>query len=246
MTSRSRASGCCRCCSRRPTSRSSASAATAGRRCPPSSSTRPTWCSSTCRCPGCDGFEVIRSVGADRMPTVVFVTAYDEYALQAFEVHALDYLLKPFGKDRFQQTLPPRARGARTAPRRRSRPPPARARPRRQAGGAAAGGAAGREVRRPRLLSPDRRDRLDRGGRQLRAAAPRRRVAPVPRDDEPHGIAPRFPPLRPHPPLPHRQHRADQGDAALVQRRLHRHPARRHAIDAQPRLPRPGPAETRR
>jgi two-component system LytT family response regulator len=55
--------------------------------------------------PGCDGFQVIRHVGADRMPTVVFVTAYDEYALQAFEVHALDYLLKPFGKDRFQQTL---------------------------------------------------------------------------------------------------------------------------------------------
>jgi two-component system LytT family response regulator len=55
--------------------------------------------------PGCDGFEVIRSVGPDRMPTVVFVTAYDEYALRAFEVHALDYLLKPFGKDRFQQTL---------------------------------------------------------------------------------------------------------------------------------------------
>ena len=55
--------------------------------------------------PGCDGFEVIRNVGPERMPTVVFVTAYDEYALQAFEVHALDYLLKPFGKDRFQQTL---------------------------------------------------------------------------------------------------------------------------------------------
>ncbi len=55
--------------------------------------------------PGMDGFEVIRNIGADRMPTVIFVTAYDEYALQAFEVHALDYLLKPFGKDRFQQTL---------------------------------------------------------------------------------------------------------------------------------------------
>jgi two-component system, LytTR family, response regulator len=55
--------------------------------------------------PGCDGFEVIRNIGADRMPTVIFVTAYDEYALQAFEVHALDYLLKPFGRDRFQQTL---------------------------------------------------------------------------------------------------------------------------------------------
>ena len=39
------------------------------------------------------------------MPTVIFVTAYDEYALKAFEVHALDYLLKPFGRDRFQQTL---------------------------------------------------------------------------------------------------------------------------------------------
>ena len=55
--------------------------------------------------PGCDGFQVIRSIGADRMPTVIFVTAYDEYALQAFEVHALDYLLKPFSKDRFLQTL---------------------------------------------------------------------------------------------------------------------------------------------
>jgi two-component system, LytTR family, response regulator len=55
--------------------------------------------------PGTDGFGVIRNVGADRMPTIVFVTAYDEYALKAFEVHAIDYLLKPFGRDRFQETL---------------------------------------------------------------------------------------------------------------------------------------------
>jgi two-component system, LytTR family, response regulator len=55
--------------------------------------------------PACDGFGVIESVGAERMPAVVFVTAYDEYALKAFEVHAIDYLLKPFGRDRFQQTL---------------------------------------------------------------------------------------------------------------------------------------------
>jgi two-component system LytT family response regulator len=55
--------------------------------------------------PVCDGFRVIEQVGADRMPPVVFVTAYDEYALKAFEVHAIDYLLKPFGRDRFQQTL---------------------------------------------------------------------------------------------------------------------------------------------
>ena len=55
--------------------------------------------------PGCNGFEVIQHVGVERMPTVVFVTAYDEYALRAFEVHALDYLLKPFGRDRFKETL---------------------------------------------------------------------------------------------------------------------------------------------
>lgn len=55
--------------------------------------------------PACDGFGVIKNVGPEQMPAVVFVTAYDEYALKAFEVHALDYLLKPFGRDRFQQTL---------------------------------------------------------------------------------------------------------------------------------------------
>src|SRR4029079_15792849 len=55
--------------------------------------------------PAVDAFDVIRQIGADRMPLTVFVTAYDEYALQAFEVHALDYLLKPFGRDRLQQCL---------------------------------------------------------------------------------------------------------------------------------------------
>jgi two-component system LytT family response regulator len=55
--------------------------------------------------PACDAFGVIEKVGADKMPAVVFVTAYDEYALRAFEVHAIDYLLKPFGRERFQQTL---------------------------------------------------------------------------------------------------------------------------------------------
>jgi two-component system LytT family response regulator len=55
--------------------------------------------------PALDGFGVIQQIGPERMPTVVFVSAYDEYALKAFEVHAIDYLLKPFGRDRFQQTL---------------------------------------------------------------------------------------------------------------------------------------------
>ena len=45
--------------------------------------------------PEFDGFEVVQAVGPDAMPPTVFVTAYDEYALRAFDVHALDYLLKP-------------------------------------------------------------------------------------------------------------------------------------------------------
>jgi two-component system LytT family response regulator len=55
--------------------------------------------------PGATGFEVIQSVGAGQMPAVVFVTAYDRYALRAFDVHALDYLLKPFDRERFRQAL---------------------------------------------------------------------------------------------------------------------------------------------
>ena len=51
--------------------------------------------------PGIDGFGVIREIGADRMPIVIFVTAYDTHALRAFEAHALDYLLKPIDDDRF-------------------------------------------------------------------------------------------------------------------------------------------------
>jgi len=51
--------------------------------------------------PEMDGFEVIRAVGPERMPPVVFVTAYDRFAVKAFEVHALDYLLKPFDDERF-------------------------------------------------------------------------------------------------------------------------------------------------
>jgi two-component system LytT family response regulator len=55
--------------------------------------------------PGATAFEVIQQVGVPRMPPVVFVTAYDKYALRAFDVHALDYLLKPFDGPRFLRTL---------------------------------------------------------------------------------------------------------------------------------------------
>ncbi len=55
--------------------------------------------------PEMDGFGVIETVGPDRMPAVIFVTAYDEYAVKAFDVHALDYLLKPFSQPRFRRAL---------------------------------------------------------------------------------------------------------------------------------------------
>jgi two-component system LytT family response regulator len=55
--------------------------------------------------PELDGFGVLREVGTKGVPSVVFVTAYDQYALRAFEVHALDYLLKPFSDDRFRESL---------------------------------------------------------------------------------------------------------------------------------------------
>jgi two-component system LytT family response regulator len=55
--------------------------------------------------PGLDGFDVIDAVGTDAMPVVIFVTAYDEHALRAFDVHALDYLLKPLDEDRFNEAL---------------------------------------------------------------------------------------------------------------------------------------------
>jgi two-component system LytT family response regulator len=55
--------------------------------------------------PELDGFGVLREVGTDGVPAVVFVTAYDQYALHAFEVHALDYLLKPFSDERFRESL---------------------------------------------------------------------------------------------------------------------------------------------
>src|SRR5215471_20757941 len=51
--------------------------------------------------PEMDGFEVIRGIGVENMPLTVFVTAYDRYALQAFDAQALDYLLKPFAEQRF-------------------------------------------------------------------------------------------------------------------------------------------------
>jgi len=58
--------------------------------------------------PDMDGFQVLETLGArvlNRIPAIIFVTAYDQHALRAFEFHALDYLLKPFDRERFAETF---------------------------------------------------------------------------------------------------------------------------------------------
>jgi two-component system, LytTR family, response regulator len=60
--------------------------------------------------PDVNGFDVLRSLTADKLPLIIFLTAYDQYALNAFEVHALDYLLKPIDDERFRRSVE-RARG---------------------------------------------------------------------------------------------------------------------------------------
>ena len=55
--------------------------------------------------PECGGFDVLELLGSDLPPVIIFVTAYDEYALRAFEAGALDYLLKPFDDARFHRAL---------------------------------------------------------------------------------------------------------------------------------------------
>jgi two-component system LytT family response regulator len=55
--------------------------------------------------PEMNGFEVLQHIRVDRQPIVIFVTAFDKYAIQAFECHALDYLLKPIREDRFGETM---------------------------------------------------------------------------------------------------------------------------------------------
>ncbi|MFK7848571.1 MAG: LytR/AlgR family response regulator transcription factor [Rhodothermales bacterium] len=55
--------------------------------------------------PGLNGFDVLQEIKSEHMPLVIFVTAYDQYSLKAFEVHAVDYLLKPFTNGRFREAI---------------------------------------------------------------------------------------------------------------------------------------------
>ncbi len=55
--------------------------------------------------PDLSGIDVVRTIGPDRMPAVIFVTAYDEYAVKAFDLHAVDYVLKPFDEERLRVAI---------------------------------------------------------------------------------------------------------------------------------------------
>jgi two-component system, LytTR family, response regulator len=55
--------------------------------------------------PEMDGFAVLESIGVERLPEIIFATAYEQYAIRAFELHALDYLLKPFDQARFKDAI---------------------------------------------------------------------------------------------------------------------------------------------
>ncbi len=66
------------------------------------------------RMPGLDGFDVVRELQSDSMPLIIFVTAFDQYAVSAFEVNAIDYLLKPIEQPRLEESVR-RARSLRAA-----------------------------------------------------------------------------------------------------------------------------------
>ena len=178
------------------------------------------------------------------MPFVVFVTAFDRYALRAFDVHALDYLLKPFDRDRFRETL---------------------ARAREQLERRSNGELERRLLELVQDLKPTphplERFVVKAGGRVffVRAdeiewieAAGNYVKLHVGTDSHLfretmnaiEGEA-RSGSVLPHSPLAHRQHRARAGAAALVQRRIRRVPAERHPPHPQPRLPGEAPGSDR-
>ena len=195
--------------------------------------------------PQMNGFEVIEAVGTDKMPLVIFVTAYDQHALKAFQVRALDYLLKPFDRERFKDALQ-RARKqlereengdlgrrllALVKDLRRDQPKSDRL-------VVKSGG-------RLFFLRTDEIDWVEAAG-QLRPPPRRPWLPSAARNDERDRRTARSGEVLPHPPLPHRQHGADPGAAALAERRICGAAADRHPAHAQPRLPgeAAGPART--
>ena len=186
--------------------------------------------------PEVDGFDVIRHLDRDSTALVVFVTAYDQYALQAFEQHAFDYLLEAV------QRRAVRARG------RADSAPPARAvagadrQPAQRPAGADRGEAAAnaaRPRRRPHRRDSARRHRLDRSRGLLRAAAPSHAKRAGPRIAEGAGRSVARGRFRSGPSLGDRERRGDPIARARHLWRSAHQPGRRHHAESQPHAPRP-------
>ncbi len=105
MTNRSDASGWPICSTAATMSRSAAPPRPGAKRSTPFSRTGRNIVLLDVQLPDFSGIEVVRNVGPDSMPPTVFVTAYDRHAIEAFELAAVDYLLKPFDDERFTQAL---------------------------------------------------------------------------------------------------------------------------------------------
>src|SRR5678815_2339493 len=99
-----RAAVCDNCWRAFPSLSSRASVVTA-RKCSPLNTTAPDVIFLDIQMPGIDGFEVIKRRTVERMPAVVFLTAFDQFAIKAFETEALDYLVKPVSEARFAATM---------------------------------------------------------------------------------------------------------------------------------------------
>ena len=167
--------------------------------------------------PGMDGFEVIENLDPARLPAVVFVTAHDGHAIRAFEIHALDFLLKPFDQTRFEKALE-RARTQIVAKKgpvidsrlvslleelREERKYPERLIVK----------SSGRVF----FVRTEEIDWVEASGNYVKIHT-KSRGAPAPREHEEHGGEARSQDLRAHPPLGDREHRPDQGARAVVPR----------------------------
>ncbi len=171
--------------------------------------------------PGRDGFQVIAAVGVERMPATVFVTGYDQHALRAFEVAAVDYLLKPFDDARLAEAW------RRLAARLSDRALAGEAR-RFAALLGAVGAAAPAGSRLPRALPGEARRAHHAGAPSARCASSAPTATtwnstpppapPDPRHPRRGGAGARSRALRADPPAGHRGHRGGEGTAAVVRR----------------------------
>ena len=178
--------------------------------------------------PDLNGFEVLEAVAAEWLPAVIFVTAYDEYAIKAFDVHAVDYLLKPIEAERFRKALARATnRGAGLLSLLDERPIESSQRILLTA-------VAGQGV-----VFEAERNRLDRSRWQARAAScgPRRACGTSHADTA--RAAARVARLRPRAPLGDCERGSHQGARAVVSRRVRRHSQGWHETHIE-RGPQPG------